>query len=123
MDSLDFVPLEEDAGFYGITAGMRDAFPDKEAQIEGKEKRHQEATLLVSKLAALRPSLKKLENKEDPLVLKFIWQEYYHFWREDKRNLLSNTHFTYLHQIKKMSQNVDALPAAILSYGYFEAEE
>ncbi len=120
MDALDFLPIEETDGFFAVKSGLRDAYPDRKSEIERKEGRYVAGLTLYAKLLLLRPILEKIEAKLDPIVLPFVFQEYYRFWVDAQRSLLSNTHFTYLFQIKQMSKNVDLLLTAVLISDYFE---
>lgn len=122
MDALDFLPIEDSDGFFAITEGMKDAYNDRVSTIEAKEKRYAAGLTLYVKLNEVRPRLQAIEAMYDPLVMPFIFQEYYHFWRDDPRPLLSNRRFTYTHNIKQMTKNVGMLVAAALSFSYFESK-
>ena len=116
MDSLDFLPIDESDGFFAITEGLRDAYPDQESAIDAKENRYAEGVKLTADLDKLRPELKKFEADTNSLAMSFIWKEYYHFWRDDPRSLLSSYRYTYLYQIKKMREQVKQLPFALIFF-------
>lgn len=118
MDSLDFIEFDDSDGFFAVTDALRDAYPNMASAIDQKEKRYEEATWLMAKLDEIRPTLQKLEAQYSPLVVNFIYKEYYHFWRDDTRNPLSNYSFTYIHQITAMQQNAEMLVGSTMAYDY-----
>ena len=96
MDTLDFLPIDETDGFVALTEGLLDAFPQKENAIVAKRNRYDAGLKLHQKLIKVRPRLQQLEQLLDPLVLPFIFQEYYRFWVDDSR-LSSVPPQIYLH--------------------------
>jgi hypothetical protein len=75
---------------------------------------------LYATLQQVRPSLQMIGSILNPLVMKFIAQEYYLFWVDDSRSLLSNTRFTYTHQIEQMTVHASLLPLAAFAGHYFQ---
>ena len=122
MDSLDFLLIEDSDGFFAITEPLKGAFNNSVKAIEDKQNRYLAGLELALKLDAERPTLETIESKLDPLVMSFIFQEYYRFWREDKRPLLSHYRFTYIHAIEQMTKNVGMLAGASVSYHYLSSK-
>lgn len=116
LDSLDFLPINDSDGFFAVTEGLRDAYPDRDGEISAKENRYVEGVYLSYELDKLRPTLNNYEAFSQSLAMNFIWKEYYHFWTDDPRSLLSNYRFTYLFQIKEMQEKVQMLPIALIFF-------
>lgn len=121
MDALDFLPIMDSDGFFAVTEGLRDAYPDRESAINQKEARYVEGISLAVELDDIRPMLETMESTLNPLVMRFVWQEYYNLLRDNSKPLLSNYRFTYKHSIKQMREHVKILPAAIVIFSYFES--
>lgn len=120
IDALDFLPIEDADAFFAVTGGLHDAYPDQSGTIGAKEDRYQAGLELYTALQNTRPTLQAIEAQLNPLVMRFVHKEYYFFWVDDPRSLLSNTRFTYKHSIHEMIKNVKLLPAALVSGHYFE---
>ena len=121
MDSLDFLPIEEAEGLFAVTSVLKEAYNDRVATIERKERRYEAGVNLAFELYFMRPTLEAIEALYNPAVSRFIHQEYYRFWRDDTlgRSLLSHRKFTYTATIKRMRSNVSMLIPAIGSFLYF----
>lgn len=121
LDALDFLPIADSDGFFAVTSVLKEAYPDRVATVEAKESRYVSARWLVAELDQLRPVLGRIEARYDPLVLRFVFQEYYYVLRGDPqgRSALSHRLFTYRGTIERMRRNVGMLVSAIGSSRYF----
>lgn len=118
LDALDFLPIEESDGFFAVTSTLKEAYPDRVSTIEAKESRYVSGAWLTVELNQLRPILELIDARFDPLLLRFIFQEYYYLWQDDlgDRSLLTDRQFTYRGSIEQMRQNVRLLLPSVGSY-------
>jgi len=115
LDSLDFLEITDSEGFFALTTALKTAFCNEMASvIDRKESRYVAGLNLYAKLNTTRTRLKKVESKYNPMVMPFVYQEYFS-WIEDSRSLLSSSKFTYTGRIKQMENKSDVVYLAVLS--------